>query len=243
MAIYELEFGGSTYKLSYEILNFEKEKILLILHGWGANKELMKNAFSNSFKEYQHLYIDLCGFGKSDIKKDLDSFEYARILSKFIKEKRIKINSIMGHSFGGKLASLLCKEFDIKNLILLSSAGILRKKSFKTRLKIKIFKVLKIFAFSSLYKFFASDDVKGMNELMYKTFKRVVDEDFSHIFASLKNNVLIFWGEDDKATPLQSGEKIHSLIKDSKFYSLKGDHFFFLKEAKNIYELCKKDLR
>ncbi|MBK1973991.1 alpha/beta hydrolase, partial [Campylobacter sp. TTU-622] len=42
---------------------------------------------------------------------------------------------------------------------------------------------------------------------------------------------LIFWGIDDKDTPLKSGELIHSFIKNSEFYPLNGDHFFFLKHA------------
>ena len=243
MAIFEVNFENESYDLAYEVLNLEKEKILLILHGWGANKELMKQAFAKNFKEYKHIYVDLFGFGKSSIKKDLDSFEYAKLLAKFISEKNYKIDTIMGHSFGGKLSALLCKELDIKNLILLSSAGIKWEKSFKIKAKIALFKAFKFLGFSKLRKYFVSKDVKGMSELMYKTFKRVVDEDFSEIFASLKTNALIFWGEDDSATPLKSGEKIHSLIKDSKFYSLKGDHFFFLKEAKSIDEFCKKELK
>lgn len=243
MAIYELKFENEKYELCYEIINLDKEKILMILHGWGASKDIMKQAFSDKFKDFKQIYIDLPGFAKSNIKKDLDSFEYAQILSKFIREKDLKINTVMGHSFGGKLSALLCKEFNIKNIILLSSAGILWKKNLKTRLKIKIFKILKLLGFSSFYRFFASKDVKGMNELMYKTFKRVVDEDFSSIFSSLKSNALIFWGKDDNATPLKSGEKIHNLIQNSKFYALNGDHFFFLKESENINKICEKELK
>ena len=50
------------------------------------------------------------------------------------------------------------------------------------------------------------------------------------------NNAFIFWGEDDSATSLKSGEKIASLIKKSIFTSYSGDHYFFLKHAKNICE-------
>ena len=49
-----------------------------------------------------------------------------------------------------------------------------------------------------------------------------------------KNNALIFWGEQDRATSLESGKKITHLIKNSKFYSYNGDHYFFMKYANEI---------
>ncbi|EAL7184363.1 alpha/beta hydrolase, partial [Campylobacter coli] len=44
MALVNVIYNNDTYELSYEILNQDKKKSLLILHGWGANKELMKQA-------------------------------------------------------------------------------------------------------------------------------------------------------------------------------------------------------
>ena len=85
-----------------------------------------------------------------------------------------------------------------------------------------------------LYKFFATKDVKGMSKTMYETLKNVVDEDFSSKFADFGGRVFIFWGEEDKATPLKSGERVSRLIKNSEFHALKGDHFFFLLHARYI---------
>jgi len=45
---------------------------------------------------------------------------------------------------------------------------------------------------------------------------------------------LLFWGKEDTATPLWSGEKIASLLTKSQFYPLPGDHFFFLKHSNFI---------
>ena len=91
--------------------------------------------------------------------------------------------------------------------------------------------VFKKLGFSRFGSFFASKDAKGMSQTMYETFKNVVDEDFSEIFSSVKSQTLIFWGQTDSATPLKSGEKIHSLITNSEFYALNGEHFFFLDNA------------
>ena len=51
--------------ISYEILNFNAPRTLVILHGWGSNKRLMKQAFGESFGDFCHLYIDMPGFGNS----------------------------------------------------------------------------------------------------------------------------------------------------------------------------------
>ena len=45
MAVASVELSGVRYALSYELLHPEKSECVLILHGWGANKELMKQAF------------------------------------------------------------------------------------------------------------------------------------------------------------------------------------------------------
>ena len=65
----------------------------------------------------------------------------------------------------------------------------------------------------------------------------MVDEDFAPLFLQCKAQAYIFWGKDDSATPLSSGEKIASLLAHSRFFVLKGDHFFFLKQANKIESL------
>ena len=65
MAIKEIEYNGLKYSLSYEIIGQNGVKNILILHGWGANKELMKSAFSKYLNQFNCVYLDLPGFGLS----------------------------------------------------------------------------------------------------------------------------------------------------------------------------------
>lgn len=242
MAQANIKVNQLHYSLNYELLNTNSSNFLLILHGWGANKELMKKAFADEFKDFCHIYLDLCGFGKSSIIKPLNSFEYAQIITTFLKQKNFTPQIIIAHSFGGKIATLLSQKFHLKILVLLSSAGILWQKSLKVRLKIALFKALKWLKIPKFRSFFASKDVKDMNQTMYETFKKVVDEDFRQIFAQISCKTLIFWGIEDKATPLKSGETLHALVKNSQFYALKGDHFFFLQNAPFIAQQIVKAL-
>ncbi len=232
MAVRTIKVKNKTFDISYEIINKDKENDIIILHGWGSNKELMMGAFKNLMPSFRHIYIDMPGFGKSSNLYSLTTNDYYNIIERFIKELNIKKEIVIGHSFGGKVALLL----NPKLLVLLSSAGIPVKKSLKTRIKIAIFKILKPIGGKNLYKLFATKDVEGMSKNMYETLKNVVDEDFSEKFRSFENRALIFWGKEDKATPLKSGEKIASLIKKSKFYPMEGDHYFFLKHPQKISE-------
>lgn len=230
MAVKEVKYGGKIYRISYETVNPANKDVTLFLHGWGANKEIMKKAFGAYFKDLRHVYVDMPGFGASSMHGALATKDYAKIIKSFLDELGVKPKIIFGHSFGGKVATMLNPEY----LALLSSAGIVAKKPLWVRFKIALFKFLKLFGLGFLYKFFATKDVKGMSKTMYETLKNVVDEDFSSKFADFSGKAFIFWGEEDKATPLKSGERVSRLIKNSEFHALKGDHFFFLLHARYI---------
>jgi pimeloyl-ACP methyl ester carboxylesterase len=230
MAQREIIYNKNKFSIAYDIVNPTKEDAIIILHGWGSNKEIMKQAFAKQMGELKHVYIDMPGFGKSANPIILTTDDYAHILQIFFDDIGIKPLMIAGHSFGGKVATLLNPQC----LILLSSAGILVPKPFNVRAKIAIFKILKPLGVGKMRRFFASKDVTGMSHEMYETFKNVVNEDFSKQFEAFKNDALLFWGKNDTATPLWTARTINSIIKRSKLYPLDGDHYFFLKHPKFI---------
>ena len=227
MASKEITYKEQTFQLSYELVNPTKEKVLLVLHGWGSNKEIMKQGFGKALPEYKHIYLDMPGFGKSNNEMILNTEDYANIVQLFLKTLNVKPQIAMGHSFGGKVSTLLNTEC----LVLLSSAGIVTEKPWSIKVKIATFKLLKPLGFAKIRELFVAPDAQGMSHEMYETFKNVVDEDFEDSFSKSKSKALCFWGKDDTATPLYTGEKIAGLIENSEFYPLDGDHFFFLKHA------------
>ncbi len=233
MAKREVTYNHTIFPISYEILYPNNTKTIIFLHGWLSKKELMKQAFGNSFKEYKHIYIDMPGFGASPNSQTLTTQDYKNIIELFLEAIKEPPETIFGHSFGGKVATLM----QPKNLVLLSSAGILEKKAFGVQLKILTFKLLKPFGGKKIAKFFATSDAKDMSQNMYETLKNVVNEDFTEHFKAYKGNAQIFWGKADSATTLQSGEKISRLIKNANFFPLEGDHFFFLFHPKTIEQL------
>lgn len=230
MAIKSCLYKDIEFNISYEIVNPQNKKAILILHGWGSNKEIMKQAFGGLLPNHKHVYVDMPGFGRSGNDTILTSIDYANIIKILMDNLNIVPDIIMGHSFGGKVATLL----NPNHLVLLSSSGILVPKSLKVKTKIVLTKILRGVGLGRMRAVFASEDVKGMSHEMYETFKNVVNEEFEYNFINVKSKTQCFWGKSDTATPLWTGEKISSLIVNSKLYPLEGDHFFFLKHNKFI---------
>jgi pimeloyl-ACP methyl ester carboxylesterase len=230
LALKTIKFDNKSFDISYEIVNPSCKEDIVFLHGWGSNKQIMKQAFEKFLPNFRHIYIDMPGFGKSSNDYVLTTQDYSEIIKQFLEILDSNTIAIAGHSYGGKVATLL----NPKNLILLSTAGILEEKPFDVKLKIKFAKLMNFIGLSGITKAFRSSDVDKMSENMYATFKNVVDEDFTNYFKNYKKNGMIFWGKDDSATKLASGEKIHQLIQNSSFTSYEGDHYFFLKNAQDI---------
>ncbi len=230
MAIKSIQFHQHTLDISYEIVNPKASVDLIVLHGWGSNKNLMKKAFSPYMDSFRHIYIDLPGFGNSTCNLALNTTDYVRIVELLMIHLNASKDIVLGHSFGGKVALLLNPTV----LVLVASAGIYRTKSIKVRTKIALFKLLKLLGLTKFREFFVADDAKKLSEPMYQTFKNVVDEDLSSDFSNYKGKALLCWGKEDSATPLSSALKINKLIKDSSLLTYEGDHYFFLNHAEDV---------
>ncbi len=237
MAIKSFQHAQASYSISYEIINPSAKYDLIILHGWGSNKEIMKQAFASFMPSFRHIYIDLPGFGGSINHKVMDTAEYTQIIELFLELIGAKKEIVIGHSFGGKIATLLKPEL----LVLLSSAGIVLPKPLSVVLKIKLTKIGNALGLRALGRLFRAQDAKELNRVMYETFKRVVDEDFTQEFAKFENKALICWGEMDTATPVIAGQQIADLIKHNRFTVYQGDHYFFLNRAKSVAAEIEKE--
>lgn len=230
MALKSIQYNQHTFDISYEIVNPDAKVDLIILHGWGSNKNLMKKSFASSMDGFRHIYIDLPGFGKSTCGIALTSFDVARIVELFMTHISASKDIILGHSFGGKIALIL----DPKVLVLVASAGIYMKKSLSVQAKIRATKIFNALGLAKFRSLFVAKDAKTLSKPMYETFKNVVNEDMSSEFSAYNGKALLCWGKDDTATPLSSAKKIDALVKDSRLELYEGDHYFFMQNAEDI---------
>ena len=196
----------------------------------------MKHAFASHLKQFRHIYIDMPGFGNSTCNMALTTEDYATILESFLSMIEADKTVILGHSFGGKVATLLQPDV----LVLVGSAGILVPKPFKIRAKIALFKVLKFTGLTQLRRFFVAPDAQGLSQPMYETFKSVVNEEFSEKFRAFKGKALLCFGRQDTATPLWTAYKMAELMEESRVVEFDGDHYFFLEQASSVAKEIEK---
>jgi len=238
VALKSIIYNGSTFNISYEILNPASDSDIVFLHGWGSSKALMKQAFGKTLPAFRHIYIDLPGFGTSNCDVALSTHQYGTIVELFLAEIGVKKNIVLGHSFGGKVATLLNPNF----LVLVASSGILVPKPFKIRAKIAVFKIFKLIGLTALRRFFVAPDAQNMSEVMYQTFKNVVNEDFSDSFKNFRGKALLCFGKKDTATPLWTGEVIQTLMPYSRLVAFEGDHYFLFGEGAKIADEIEKEV-
>lgn len=251
------------YKYNNHNIYYEKygnfKKNIIILPGWGETRKTFDSMINKLKKEYTVYIIDYPGFGYSSyIKKELTIYDYSNIVYNFIKDNKIKNITIISHSFGGRISSILIgkNKLKIDKLILLDVAGIKRIK-IKILLKRYLYKILKFITIffplntkyklrKKLFNYFSSSDYKVLPKYMYNTFKNIIKENLYKYYKNITIPTLIIWGEKDKDTPLKDGILLNKKIKNSKLLIYNNcSHFTYLEEANiinnEIYSFIKKE--
>jgi pimeloyl-ACP methyl ester carboxylesterase len=220
------EITVNGFKTNYQV--FGEGKPLLILHGWGSNSERWQIvAELISQKGFKVIVPDLPGFGKSDaLPHPWNLNKYVAWTEQFIKELNLNEYYLLGHSFGGALASKIAVKHaqDIKKLFLVSAACI-RKKTTKKSFLAKISKIIKLFYFLPYYNFFRKavykfiirkSDYVYVEGIMKETYLNMVSEDLSLHLSFIKIPTVVIWGDKDSSTPIEDGHVIAKQIKNSK---------------------------
>jgi pimeloyl-ACP methyl ester carboxylesterase len=105
-------------------------EVILLLHGTGASLHTWQKWVDVLKKEFRVICIDLPGFGMTGPAPDRNYSidRYVRFLHRFLEELQIKRLSIAGNSLGGQIAWHYAAKYgdDVKKLILIDSAGLLR---------------------------------------------------------------------------------------------------------------------
>lgn len=235
-------YNKDTFSMYYE-KHGNGQKNIIILPGWGNTRNTFKFMIDYLKNDYSVYIMDYPGFGKSIFPlHDLTIYDYTNIIRDFITDTKIDNPTIIAHSFGGRIATLISGYYKdkIDKLILIDVAGINHKKNVFKIFKKCIYKLLKkcsIFVskrkrniyLKKLLYIFGSDDYKKLDKSMYNTFKNIVNEDLSYYIKYIEQATLIIWGELDKDTPLKDGKYFKKNIKKATLSILsKGSHFSYL---------------
>lgn len=227
-----LEIIVNGIKTNYQV--FGEGEPFLILHGWGSNSDRWIDVAEKiSKKGFKVIVPDLPGFGKSDaLSLPWDTNKYIDWIEQFIKQMNLGDFYLLGHSFGGALASKLAVKHaqEIKKLFLVSAACV-RKKTTKKSFLNKISKIIKLFYFLPYYSFFRKtvykfiirkSDYVYVEGVMKETYLNVVAEDLSFHLPFIKVPTVVIWGDKDDLTPIEDGYFIAKQIKNSKLIVIPG---------------------
>lgn len=227
---------------------------IILLHGWGTNKNTFTNLCNEIKTKYEVHLIDLIGFGKSDEPyKVLTLDDYVYFLCDYIKRNNIKNPIILGHSFGGRIAIKYTSLFNnVDKLILVDSAGIKKKRNIKKWISIKKYKLKKWFfkltkntkAYEKLINSSGSYDYKNASDIMKGTLSKIVNEDLRKHLKDISTETLIIWGKDDKETPYKDALLMNKLLKNSGLVSFDNTgHFPYLENKKEFNIVLKEYLK
>jgi len=235
-------------------------RVILLLHGWGANITLFDGIFNLLKDEYRVIALDMPGFGKT---KEPDTIwgvsEYTLFVIKFIEALSLKEVILFGHSFGGRVSILMAstdhandtlykRNFKISNLVLADSAGIKPKRGFMYYFKVYSYKAGKAVLNFPLVKWLFPDalnefkkgrgsaDYAAASDKMKAVLTKVVNLDLTDRLPLIKQDTLLIWGSNDTATPLSDGKKMEELIPNSGLAVINGvGHYSFL-EGKAVFD-------
>ncbi len=220
-------------------------ELVVLLHGWGSNITLFEHTISVLERSYKVVAMDMPGFGESEEPKEpwcVD--DYVDFVLKFLEDYSPKKLTLLGHSFGGRVIIKMCSRelpFEIDKVILVDSAGVKPKKTFKQKTKQSIYKATKnIYSSSAVQKMFpealenlrrknGSADYNAASPIMRQTLVKVVNEDLTELMPNMKMPVLLIWGTLDDATPLSDALIMEKLMPEAGLVKFEGaGHYSFL---------------
>ena len=235
------------YNISYKITG-TGEKTVVMLQGWGTDLGVYDSVADAINDKYTFVQFDFPGFGGSDEPREAWNVDaYADFFCKFMEALGIKKATLIGHSYGGrviiKLAARESLPFEITNIVLIDSAGVLPKRSFAQKMKIRRYKVLKrILNLKLIYALFpeviddwrsrqGSADYRNATPIMRQCLVMAVNEDLTELLPKIKQDTLLIWGDKDTATPISDGKLMEERIPNSGLAVLTGTgHFSFLEQ-------------
>lgn len=228
---------------------------VLLLHGWGSSFQVYKGIFAALKDRCRLVALNFPGCGGSDTMKEPWSLEdYCRFVLKFMEAAGLKDPVMIGHSHGGRVILNMAATGMVNpsKIVLLDSAGLIPKKSFKQKFRAKSFKAVKRVLTLPLIKNYSAElldkarrhygsaDYNAAPEVLRKTLVSLVNTDLRSILHNIKCPTLLIWGDKDTATPLADAETIKSLIPDSGLCILEGcGHYSFCEQPYKAHAILR----
>ena len=240
-----MKINVNGYEIAYQITG-QGEDTVVILQGWGTEFATYNSVAACISDRYRVVQFDFPGFGASDEPREPWAVEdYANFFLDLMAALGIQKATLLGHSYGGRviirLAARESLPFTIERIVLVDSAGILPKKTWKQKMKIRRYKLLKrIVSLKLVYAICprlidewknsqGSADYRNASPMMRQCLVKAVNEDLTEFLPKIKQDTLLIWGDLDTATPIADAKLMEEKIPGAGLAVIPGTgHFSFL---------------
>ena len=233
--------------LSTHYIDLPGEKgTVLFLHGWGAHIGLYQNIFDLLQEQgYRVVAFDMPGVGKTqEPAQPLTIDDYVAFTLDLCRELKLDEVILMCHSHGGRIALRLLTDRDCpircQKAVFFDATGVRKAAAPSKKLQQAGYKAVKFLGtnkltaplFGDLYEELrdkrASADYKAATPVMRQTMNNVLPLDYTDRMPSITAEVLLIWGENDTATPLEHGQIMEQRIPNAGLAVIRGaGHFSY----------------
>lgn len=216
---------------------------VIVMHGWGCKASTMDLLAKAATLPQTTVYnLDLPGFGESsEPPASWGVYDYAELIEDFVKALGLDKVSLIGHSYGGRIAIVYASRNPVEKVILVDAAGIKPRRSLKYYTKVYSFKLAKHALpylvgqkkadeiINGMRRKAGSSDYSQASNVMRAVMSRSVNQDLTKHLPAIKAPTLLIWGEKDTATPIRDARKMERLIPDAGLVSYpEAGHYSFL---------------
>ena len=215
--------------------------VLLMIHGFGGDKDNWTRFAKSLTKTYRVIALDLPGFGESRWHPNWDYslFPQRDRVANLVQALGLEQIHLIGNSMGGHLSALYAYEYPdgVMSLTLLDNAGVASPVESDYQLALAqgknplIFHSLdgfdRLIEYAVYEKPFAPWPVKGVlaqraldrvekNQSIYTAIKGDSTAGLEPLLAQIEIPVLIIWGEYDRIIDVSSVEKMRPLLPQAE---------------------------
>lgn len=234
-------------------------KKILLIHGWNYrnytsqtssqdawhNREELVNLLS---KDYEIYKINLPGFcGQKEPEKAWNLEHYAEYIKDYLKKNKLKVDYILGYSFGGAVAiSYYLKYGQGEKLILVSPAIIRNNNKSKEFVKTpKVFDKLRAFLRNQyIIRVVKTPEMVYGTKFLRNTYQIIVRKDLKDDVLKIpQEDLLIIYGEkDDMVKPQEVIEFLPDDYKKRVKVIKNGDHNIAKSHPKKIIDIIQTNI-
>lgn len=235
-------------------------KKILLLHGWNddnyTSMTKSKDAWHNRkkfvdelSKEYDIYKLNFPGFcGEKEPKQSEWNLEdYANYVKEYLDNSNLKVDYILGYSFGGAVAVEYASMFDNKQKLILVSPAIIRnyKKTIKFIKTPKCFRKIRNSLRNSYLKYIIKNEyiIHG-TKFLNNSYQNIVRVNLINQLEQLNpyNITIIYGTKDNMVNPEYINNNINIYFKNRIFFIKDGTHDIANTNTKELIDIIKEQV-